>query len=207
MNVRGRRSVATEPKSPWDVAPANASPPGLGDAEVGPSEEPVPATVLAHAPRRDNAAFPTTGELAPSPQPFVWVSAHGGAGATSLALSTTVGLDLVRQWPNPVLGWPSTVAVVCRSNTAGLDAAAELLADAASGAVPDLDVRALVVVADAPTKVSREIRSRIRELSGTVPLLLQVEWISQWRDAPYTPCRAASQAADLIRTSITQEKS
>lgn len=135
----------------------------------------------------------------------MWVSAHGGAGSTSLARASGIGLDLTGLWPSPPHGWPAHAAVVCRSNAAGLHAGSRLLAEAASGQLGDLDVVALVVVADAPSKLSRSLRTRVRELGGTVREVVHVPWIEAWRDNPYTPERAATAAAATVAALTNKE--
>lgn len=217
--VRGDRDEDQEREaaSPWTVPAIGAAP---EETSSGDKIEPdALAHVFAvHAPRRPLAlaAAEAGGQVvdpggidrvaqAPDDRsaPFVWLSAHGGAGATSLARSSGVGLELTRQWPAPELGWPGCVAVVCRSNAAGLDAAAGVLAAAAADeAGPGVWVGALVVVDDAPTRVSRAIRARIYELAGTVPRLVRVPWISSWRDSPYTAAPAAVRAAAAVRPAI-----
>ena len=77
-----------------------------------------------------------------------------------------------------------------------------MLARAAAGGVPDLQVVALVVVDDAPVKVSKAIKARIHELAGTVPELVRVPWIRAWRDAPYTPDKSATKAAAAVAAAV-----
>jgi len=161
---------------------------------------PVQETFYVHAPRPTGQGWPTTTQQPPHPHTtgaVTWVSAHGGAGATSLATATGLGPDLTAMWPDPALGWPNQVVLVARTNTAGLDAAARAIAFAASGATPPgVRVAALVLNADAPGRTPRLIKARIRELSGTVPNLLEVGWVEEWRTTPYT---ATKHLAGLIR--------
>jgi len=144
---------------------------------------------------------------------FVWVGAHGGAGVSSLASASGLGLVLSRQWPAPELGWPPHTVLVCRSNAAGYTAAARLIQEWASGSVPGTHLMALVVVADSPTKPTRALKARLHELSGAVPVVLTVPWITTWRETPYTPnptvTRVAASVAALIAlipTTTQQEK-
>lgn len=206
----GLRSVRREPDtgaagSPWQVPPM-----GSGEAPPDEATDAVPDQGGEPRERVVSATPPDTllGRVGRPPggrHLFTWVSAHGGAGATSLARASGTGADLTGEWPAPDLGWPTVVALVCRSNAAGLQAAGRLLREAASGQLPDLEVAALVVVADAPTKPSKQIRQRIHELSGAAPRLVRVPWIAAWRDAPYTPDPAISDVAETVAAVITQE--
>lgn len=137
-------------------------------------------------------------------EPFVWVSVHGGAGGSSLRRSTSAGLHLSHQWPDPLLGWPSRVVLVCRSNGAGLDAVGQMLQEWVSRSVPDVEVLAVVVVADAPTKPSKRTRERIAELRSIAPRVLPMAWVEQWRDHPYTPHPAAAAVAAAVEAALAE---
>jgi hypothetical protein len=189
--------------SPWAVA-AIGQPGEVVDVDQVDEAAPQSAEFMVHAPASADRSAAERASWAPSVQgaAFTWVSAHGGAGSTSLARSSGLGVDLSCRWPDPRLGWPAAVAVVCRSDAAGLTAAAGMLAAAASGGVPDLNVAALVVVDDAPVKVSKVIKARIHELGGTVPELIRVPWIRAWRDNPYTPDKSATKAAATVAAAV-----
>ena len=199
------------------IAPQSAQDPSAGaerwttqhpqEAVPAPEATPQgPPPFVVAAPRPPGDPLPRVTGPAPTttPQPFTWVGAHGGAGASSLA-ATGTGADLTAAWPDPAFGWPSAVAVVCRSNMAGLDAAARLLQEAAAGLVPDLHVVALVVVDDQPARHSKKIRTRIRELGGTVPHVFRVPWINSWREEPYKPARSTAKVAVRIEALVEKE--
>lgn len=195
---------AEEPRSPWEV-PAIADAVVEAPASLEPALPPAVDAFAVHVPRPSGDATPKVEQPCGTAARFVWVSAHGGAGSTSLARATGQGIDLTRRWPAAELGWPTQVALVCRSNAAGLDAAARMVAEAAAGMVPGVEVAVLVVVADAPAKPSRELKTRVHELSGAVREVIQIPWIAAWRDQPYTPDRAASAAAAKV-AALTKEK-
>lgn len=200
----GRRTA--EASSPWHVPPMGAEQ-DLEDAPVVESDElVVPAAPQVWAPVPDGAPTPRVALPPGGRHIFAWVGAHGGAGTTSLARGSGTGADLTRSWPAPALGWPRAAALVCRSNNAGLDAAARLIQEVVSGVVDDVDLAALVVVADAPGKPPKPIRTRIHELAGTVPQLLQVPWIESWREYPYTVQASVQTVATQIVT-FTKENS
>ena len=123
-----------------------------------------------------------------------------------MASASGVGLVLSQRWPAPELGWPSRVVVVCRSNAAGYTAAARLIQEWAAGTVPGLEVVALVVVADSPSKQTRALKARLYELSGAVPQILTVPWIATWRDTPYSADPAVTKVAAAV-AALTKEKS
>lgn len=190
--------------SPWAVTAIGQADQAVEAAVDVAATTSQPVEFMVHAPSLpDGAALPRTLQAPSAPSAaFTWVSAHGGAGSTSLARASGVGVDLTAQWPSPRLGWPTPVAVVCRSNAAGLAAAAGMLATAAAGGVPDLRVVALVVVDDAPVKVSKAIKTRIHELEGIVPLLVRVPWIRAWRETPYSPDKSATNAAATVAAAV-----
>jgi hypothetical protein len=205
MATRGAHALEQEPDepaSPWSVA-AIGEPDTLEDVDV--DDQVDDQSFVVHAPRPVGEPAPRATWTPPAVAAFAWISAHGGAGSTSLARSTGQGADLTGRWPSPAHGWPSKVAVVCRGNAAGRAAAARQLAESASGMVPDVEVIALVVVADAPAKVSRAFKTRLHEISGTVREVVQVPWIGAWRDTPYTQDRAASAAAAKVAALTNKE--
>lgn len=185
--------------SPWDVPPM-ATGPGA-PAPFHDYREPR-ATVAAPIPKR-----PLTGRTTERPEaiaPFVWVAAHGGAGATSLRRGSGTGVDLTSHWPDPRLGWPTRVVLVCRSNAAGLDAVGRMLQETVSRAVADVQVVAVVTVADAPNRPSKHIRARLGELESIAPRVIHMPWVESWRDHPYVRDPAAIAVADLVNGLLEQ---
>ncbi|KQY61426.1 hypothetical protein ASD30_25540 [Nocardioides sp. Root140] len=88
---------------------------------------------------------------------------------------------------------------------AGLDAAAHMLQEYAAGLLPGLEVLALVVVDDERAKPTKRIRTRIRELGGTVPNLYRLPWQQAWRDDPYQPNKTAARIASRIESLTHKE--
>ncbi len=183
------RVRAIEPDEPEAAAPPAAAP------------SPSPSRVVGASP--PTSVTPTTISRPEAKHRFAWLGAHGGAGATSLARSSGQGGDLTRQWPSPALGWPAEVAIVCRYNAAGLEAAAVLIRESASGTVPEATVVALAVVADSPERPSKEVRRRLHELAAAVSAVIHIPWIRAWRDQPYTPQPAATKAAATVEALST----
>ncbi|MEJ7831580.1 MAG: DUF6668 family protein [Nocardioides sp.] len=192
--------MSEQPPSPWDVGRIEPGPSAaISQAPPSTSSGPVETSGGAEvgaAPPTHQLWSRTTLACPDRAAGLVWVGAHGGAGVTSLAATT--GVALTRCWPDPTLGWPAKVAVVCRSNAAGLDAAAQAIQEVVSDTVPDLQLVALVVVADAPKRPSRRITARIHELAATVSTVVHVPWITSWREDPYSPQPAVTKAATTI---------
>lgn len=110
------------------------------------------------------------------------VGAHGGAGASTWAQTLAVG-DAGTAWPQHVN--PSralSIVVCCRSTAAGLRAAQDVAIEWASGALPGQLV-GLVVGADAPGRLPRELRDQLQITSGAFPHCVFVPWQAQWRFA------------------------
>ncbi|WP_314975547.1 DUF6668 family protein [Actinomyces bouchesdurhonensis] len=115
--------------------------------------------------------------------PLLWmVGAHGGAGASTWAHLLGAG-DAGVAWPQHVN--PSralSIVVCCRSTAAGLRAAQDVAIEWASGALPGQLV-GLVVGADAPGRLPRELREQLQITSGAFPRYTFVPWQAQWRFA------------------------
>lgn len=110
------------------------------------------------------------------------VGAHGGAGASTWAQILEVG-DAGAAWPKHVNPSRSlTIVVCCRSTVAGLRAAQDVAIEWASGALPGQLV-GLVVGADAPGRLPRELRDQLQITSGAFPHCTFVPWQAQWRFA------------------------
>lgn len=113
--------------------------------------------------------------------PRLWiVGAHGGAGASTWARILSVG-DAGASWPqhvNPTRAL--SVVVCCRSTAAGLRVAQDVAIEWASGALPGQLV-GLVVGADAPGRMPRELRELREVASGAYPRSVFVPWQAQWR--------------------------
>lgn len=110
------------------------------------------------------------------------VGAHGGAGASTWAQILEVG-DAGTAWPqhvNPTRAL--SIVVCCRSTAAGLRAAQDVGIEWASGALPGQLV-GLVVGADAPGRLPRELRDQLQITSGAFPRYTFVPWQAHWRFA------------------------
>ncbi len=139
-----------------------------------------PPAMPAQLPVHTRAPIPPH-EGAPPPR-WWWVSCHGGAGVSTLCELIPGGWEAGRAWPNPELGGPPGVLLVCRGNLAGLQAASGVLRQWVAGRVPRyVGVWGLVVVADAPGRTPRSLRAMVDRLSGTCPGTFVVPWVEEWR--------------------------
>ena len=110
---------------------------------------------------------------------FWWLGVHGGAGETSLARLDKRTKAAEHQWPLTAAG--SVIVLVARSNIPGLRAARLAATEWASGSLSGIHVAGLVVMADAPGRLPKEIRDFARVVGGGVPHLWHFPWVDGWR--------------------------
>ena len=118
-----------------------------------------------------------------------WVGAHGGAGESTLSRLTfgTVAAD--HSWPIPAQpGLQNRVVLVARTNYNGLAAAQRAAREWASGALgEEIRLEGLVLIADQPGKLPKELRDLVRIVSGGAPRTWSLPWVPAWRTAPLDP--------------------
>lgn len=143
----------------------------------------------------------TRTEVADDPatwSPAVWlVAAHGGAGTTTLSHMLAPFGDAGRRWPaaddNP---W---CVVVARENYSGLEAAQQVLLQAATGQAGECSALGVVTVADGPGKRPKKLASNLRVIEEISPVW-RVGWIpdlkvtnpadiASWRPGQATPAK------------------
>lgn len=136
---------------------------------------------------------------------FWWLGVHGGAGESSLARLDKTTRAAEHHWPLTSAG--STVVLVARSNIPGLRAAQRAATEWASGSVPGIRVAGLIVMADAPGRLPKEIRDFSRIVGGGVPHLWHVPWVEPWRyghDVAHEELpKEARTVLDQVRTAVT----
>jgi hypothetical protein len=110
---------------------------------------------------------------------FWWLGVHGGAGETSLARLDKNTRAAEHQWP--LAPAESVVVLVARSNIHGLQSARSAATEWASGSLPGIRVAGLVVMADAPGRLPKEIRDFARVVGGGVPHMWHFPWVDGWR--------------------------
>ena len=161
------------------------------DANTGAPKNSVPAavppTILPSGPTKPQLSVPQPDHADRLPRRDVgnttahywWLGVHGGAGETSLARLDRHTRAAGHHWPVTATG--STVVLVARSNMSGLLAAQRAATEWASGTLPGIRLAGLVVMADAPGRLPKEIRDFARVVGGGVPHLWTIPWIPEWR--------------------------
>ena len=130
---------------------------------------------------------------------FWWLGVHGGAGETSLARLDKRTKAAEHQWPLTAAG--SVIVLVARSNIPSLRAARLAATEWASGSLPGIHVAGLVVMADAPGRLPKEIRDFARVVGGGVPHMWHFPWVDAWR---YGHDVAAEELPKEARTTLEQ---
>lgn len=164
---------------------------------------PVPPPVDAgpQAPEHPSSiptAIPTTTPAA-APRRFSWVATHGGTGVTTLA-SVYGGQDCGRDWPGP--GDPPSILLVARTHAAGLAAVSRALEAFRRGEAPaGLDLDAVVLVADAPGRLPRQLTPYVKAIESVIDVY-HVPWVPSWRIGDLTgpPPRETEALARLTGT-------
>lgn len=166
--------------------------PWVSQSTTGPSVNtpaPPPEVVAARGPQSPQAGVlaPADSLLLPSVQVSGWASvfvsaAHGGAGGSTLARLIPGARSVGTAWPL-FPGYKVPVIVVARSNLSGLRSAQAAAQQWAAGLVPGVALVGLVVMADAPGKLPRELRDLAQVVSGGFPRAWQIPWVPAWRTA------------------------
>ncbi|MGD1223389.1 DUF6668 family protein [Streptomyces krungchingensis] len=134
---------------------------------------------------RQREEGPAPAQAVVTPRQFAWVATHGGAGASTLA-TVFGGHDAGRSWPRPDQGEPGSVLLVGRTHAAGLEAVSHTLDIFRRGdAPPGLDLDAIVLVADAPGRLPRQLAQRIKVISSVIDVY-RVPWVPDWRTGDLT---------------------
>jgi hypothetical protein len=114
--------------------------------------------------------------------PVSIVGTHGGAGTSTVARLLTA-TDLGRQWPEPSGGHPPQVLLVARTHASGLMSASQALAGYCATTHPDGPyLIGLVLIADAPGKLPKALKRRVRILASATTVF-RLPWIASWRSS------------------------
>ena len=107
-----------------------------------------------------------------------WVGAHGGAGETTLELLLSGSRAAGHAWPiSPEPTRPAPAILIARTSYTGLTAAQRALRDWGSGSVA-VELLGLVLIADAPGKLPKEIRGLVDLIDGAAP---GATWLLPWQ--------------------------
>lgn len=180
--------------NPWvrkppgeEPAPVIVEPPGT----TGPK----PASVTAP---QDGVPVPDQADRLPQRKTphgatVWWLGVTGGAGESTLASLARGSRSADHAWPIPEnRGSLCRVALVARTNYAGLAAAQRAAIEWASGVLGDaVRVDGLVLIPDMPGRMPKELRHLAQVVSGGLPHTWSLPWVDAWRFGPLDP------AADL----------
>lgn len=142
--------------------------------------------------------------------PALWIiSAHGGAGATTLGHVIAPAADAGQQWPvkeeNPF------VLIACRSTASGLDAAHSAVLQHCTGSVAPCELLGVVVTADAPGKMPKSLAQRVEVLEDLSKVWL-LPYVDEFRrtlvkDLAVWGPKNASEEKDVSRRTFRRRKS
>jgi hypothetical protein len=145
-----------------------------GTRAVRPPARTVPQTVLPFAPVAPH-------QLVDGWPPLWWVGCHGGAGTTTLAALTGLGVDAGAAWPTPPPGEAVRAVLVCRATATGVRAATVAVEQWKRQSVPaGTRVLGVVAVAASASRPPRRAAERLRLLAGWVPATWRVAWVEEY---------------------------
>lgn len=173
-----------------------------------PSEPVSAATPVAAIARASGPTHPQRGIPHPSAllemqftseqPPLWWLGVHGGAGETTMASLVESWREAGHRWPTQLHG-DAAVVLVARTHKSGLDAARAAIQQWASGLVPRTQLHGLVLIADAPNRLPRQLRDLSRLVEGGVPRSWHIPWNESWRvGEPVSLTSAGRTLTDLV---------
>lgn len=138
--------------------------------------------------------------------PVMWLlAAHGRSGAGTLAHIWAPAGDALRGWP--AADRYRNVVVVCRTDRAGLDAAHDLLLQAAAGLIGECTLLGLALVPDAPGPLPKTLRRRAEVVASASPATWRIPYVEDLRThsqselATWTPTEPDPPSPGRIRSS------
>jgi hypothetical protein len=113
--------------------------------------------------------------------PLVWLlSAHGGAGASTLAQVLAPAADCDRRWPGVLNNESPYVVLIARETIGGLTHAHDLLRQHLAGLAGPSELIGLVTVAARPGRVPPEIRRYRDVVASLTQQVWKVNWHEEW---------------------------
>lgn len=127
--------------------------------------------------------------------PVTVLGTHGGAGETTLAALVAAWTDAHHQWPSD----PREVLLVARTSASGLTSAHFAVAECAAGRWPNITLRGVAFVADAPGRLPRPLLELRRLVAAGVAQTWDIGWSEALRcgDTDAVPPGAAKLIKDL----------
>lgn len=167
----------------------NATNPWLPrEPEPAVAETPAPARVVTTGPVRPQNGVPAPDLVDQLPVRRVdrtgslWVvGAHGGAAESTISDLDDSWTAGQHAWPAAPAGDPARVVIVARTSARGLLAAKSAAKQWAAGLVNGVELLGLVLVADAPGRLPRQLRDLAKIVGGGYPRTWHVPWIESWR--------------------------
>lgn len=193
-----------EPTNPWITRQATPADAHDGSSPAAPAVAPRSGPtapqggvstpdVVDRLPRRRDAADVV----------LWWVGAHGGAGETTLSTLLPGSRPAQHAWPTPLDGQAHhRVVLTARTHMSGLLAAQLATTDWASGAVPGVELLGLVLSADAPGRLPRQLRDFAAVVAGGAPRVWHLPWLEPWRLGQTAPPDSLSRPARQLLTDL-----
>lgn len=120
-----------------------------------------------------------------------WMGTHGGAGESTLAELVEHTAAAGHAWPapgDPRIAALNRVVLVARTNARGLRSAQRAAIQWASQSLPPtIQVEGLVLIADAPGRLPKELRDFAAVISGGVRKTWTLPWNEAWRRGDLSP--------------------
>lgn len=141
--------------------------------------------------------------LVPETAAVWWLGAHGGAGESTLEELFSGSRAADHAWPlTAAQRPPARVVLVARTHARGLKAAQTAIREWAAGDAEVL-LLGLVLIADAPGRLPRELRRLAQLVAGGVPAVWSLPWTEAWRvgepPGPHNAPRVVGQLLDDLR--------
>lgn len=204
MQDRGDGSVSNDQaavgRSPWETTAITP-----GSVDESPAQTGLALTAeTAHDSGSADAVHTVRKE--PAAGVVHWISVSGGAGSSSLAHASGVGIAGTGQWPSIGAARLVPVVLVARSDMAGLNAAGQFLRewDTNAAQCEHIDLLGLVISSDAPGRPPRAVRARVAELHSVVTVW-HLPWIAAWRETPRCADPAVTKLVATVAASTDQE--
>ncbi|MFZ4896410.1 DUF6668 family protein [Plantibacter sp. Mn2098] len=129
----------------------------------------------------------------------LWVlGTHGNAGEQTISDLLPASSPAGHQWPVRAADVdPAHVLLVCRTSHKGLKSAQRAAVEFAAGTLPSVRVAGLVLVADAPGKLPRDLRDLAKVVAGGFPEVWEFPWIEEYRRGVSRPALPREAAATI----------
>lgn len=136
-----------------------------------------------------------------------WLGVHGGAGESTLETLFVGSRACDHLWPVGPIGAPTRVVLVARTNAHGLRAVQTAVRDASERELA-VSIRGLVLMADAPGRLPRQLRELAELVAGAASPVWRFPWVPAWRlGEPPSGANAPCEAAQLLEQLVPRSES